>query len=101
MGGSIRVNGDNVGDGVVDVGVAEGRVAALGGHRALAVQAVFQQRVHTLSRARRPRRRVAHLGRAGGASGVANDTRGVGHARRRRHRAGAGTLSNDECPCMW
>ena len=66
MGGSIRVNGDNVGDGVVDVGVAEGRVAALGGHRALAVQGVFQQRARTLSRARRPRRRVAHLGRVGG-----------------------------------
>ena len=57
--------------GASDFNVVQVRVAALGRHAADATHGVLDQRVVTLTQARRPRAGVARLGRAGETAGVA------------------------------
>src|SRR5882762_285463 len=57
--------------------VGKRRVAALGRHRALALQRRLQQGIHAMHEVRRPRRLVAEFRRAGDAGRVAHHAGGV------------------------
>jgi hypothetical protein len=64
--------GDEVVDGGLYVGIGKGRIAALGRHRALALEHARVERLGARLEARCPGGLVAELGRIGGAGGVAS-----------------------------
>ena len=70
---------DHVGDGALDFGIGEIRVAAMRRHLPDAVQRILRQAVQALRRALRPGLLVADPGRAVRAAAVAGDARGRHH----------------------
>src|SRR5882762_2876635 len=69
--------GDHELDRGAHIVVGKRRVAALGRHRALALQRRLQQGIHAMHEVRRPRRLVAEFRRAGDAGRVAHHAGGV------------------------